>query len=372
MSYLPDKGYKRILIATFYIILAIIAIWLFVKYLIKPLLPFICAWIIALFLQPVINSACRRSKLPRRAISFILVFITLTAVISGFYFISSEIISEIRGMATDLSSDINGVISDIFAFFDSLSSKLSISDGSGNARLRGAIREFANSSVNGISAKLPSKIMAFVASLPGIIFFLLVLIVASFYMSLDFKKVNAFFGGLLPDKMRIKLRAAKDKMVKDGLRYIRAYLIILVITFLQLLCGFMLLKIPYALTLALIIAFIDILPVLGVGTVLLPWAGVLLIRHNYYLGIGLIIVFAVIYISRQIAEPKIVSVSIGLSPLVTLASMYVGIKLMGVGGIFVFPLGVIFFKNLIDCGVFKADARQNTGAQTAAKQKKSG
>ena len=138
-----------------------------------------------------------------------------------------------------------------------------------------------------------------------------------------------------------------------GIQYVKAYLMILFITFLQLLVGFLCLKIPYALTLAAIIDMIDILPVFGVGTVLVPWAALLLIQGEVYTGIGLLIVFAVIWVVRQVIEPKIVGHSIGLPPLVTLMGMYIGYKFMGFAGLFVFPLVLILFKNLNDIGVIR-------------------
>jgi predicted PurR-regulated permease PerM len=113
------------------------------------------------------------------------------------------------------------------------------------------------------------------------------------------------------------------------------------------------LKIPYALTLAALIALIDILPVLGVGTVLVPWAILLLVRGDTYTGVGLLLMFGIIWIIRQISEPRIVGHSVGLSPLVTLIVMYAGYHFMGFGGLFVFPLVMILLKNLHDICVLR-------------------
>jgi predicted PurR-regulated permease PerM len=124
-------------------------------------------------------------------------------------------------------------------------------------------------------------------------------------------------------------------------------------TFAQLLIGFLILRIPYALTLAALIALIDILPVLGVGTVLVPWAILLLVRGDTYTGVGLLLMFGIIWIIRQISEPRIVGHSVGLSPLVTLIVMYAGYHFMGFGGLFVFPLVMILLKNLHDIGVLR-------------------
>ena len=111
----------------------------------------------------------------------------------------------------------------------------------------------------------------------------------------------------------------------------------MLITFSILLIGFLILKIPYALLLALLSAIVDMLPVLGVGTVLIPWAAVLLLQKNYYLGFALLILYAVCVLVRQVAEPKLIGKSLGLHPVLTLFATYVGFELFGVIGMLLAP-----------------------------------
>lgn len=189
--------------------------------------------------------------------------------------------------------------------------------------------------------------MGIVSSLPGLILSFVVLVTATFYMCADVAGINSFIAGLFPPEKREKLFAAKKRSAADAGRYIRAYLLILFITFAQLLTGFLILKIPYALTLAAVIALIDILPVLGVGTVLIPWAGILLIRGQTYTGVGILLLFAIIWLARQIIEPKIVGHSMGVHPLITLAAMYTGFTMLGVSGLFIFPIAAMLIKNAV-------------------------
>ncbi len=125
---------------------------------------------------------------------------------------------------------------------------------------------------------------------------------------------------------------------------------ITLITFLELFVAFTVLGIKYAFLIALVIAVIDILPVLGTGTVLIPWSIFLLLIGDYYTGIALIIVYIVIAVIRQIIEPKIVGKYIGLYPLLTLVAMYTGLRVMGVLGLITFPLIIIIVKKLNDDG----------------------
>ena len=124
-------------------------------------------------------------------------------------------------------------------------------------------------------------------------------------------------------------------------------------TFAELLAGFYIFKIPYALTLASVIAIIDILPVLGVGTVLIPWGVVLLIVGKTKKAAEIFILYGIIWIIRQIAEPRIVGKSVGVHPLLTLVAMYVGYSLMGFGGLFVFPIVLMVLRCLYDIGLFE-------------------
>jgi predicted PurR-regulated permease PerM len=120
------------------------------------------------------------------------------------------------------------------------------------------------------------------------------------------------------------------------------------ITFAELFIAFLIIRIEYSFVIALLIALIDVLPVLGAGAVLIPWGIISMVFGNYSVGIPILISYAVITVVRQIIEPRIVGKFIGLPPLAALASMYIGLKLMGVIGLFVFPVGAIVVKRVLE------------------------
>ena len=124
-------------------------------------------------------------------------------------------------------------------------------------------------------------------------------------------------------------------------KLIKGYAILMLMTFLELLAGFLILRVKYALLLSLLIAVVDILPVLGTGTVLIPWGIAGLILKNTALGIGILVLYAVITVIRNFAEPKIIGKQIGINPLFTLLSMFIGIKLLGFAGVIIFPTALI-------------------------------
>ena len=133
----------------------------------------------------------------------------------------------------------------------------------------------------------------------------------------------------------------KNILVNSVFKFAKGYLIILGITFSELFLGFTVLKIKYVLLLAAVISLIDILPVLGTGTVLIPWAAVEFIMGNTAKGTSLAALYIVITVVRNFAEPKIIGKQMGIKPLFTLLAMFIGIKLFGLAGIFILPIMLI-------------------------------
>lgn len=349
MKYLPESGWQRVLVLSAYILIGTAAAYAALRYLLVPVLPFFVAWVTAMALRPAIDGICRRTKLKRRVVSFfcvlfvLLMFAGLLAVIVG------RTAEELRGLADNLMTDAADAVGDVFDYLENLRDRFPFLDGFEDRetaeRVESAILSAVEGSITSFTAKIPEAVMGMVSSLPGIVLSAVVLVMATFYMCADVAGINSFIAGLFPQEKREKLFAAKKKLAADAGRYIRAYLLILFITFAQLLTGFLILKIPYALTLAAVIALIDILPVLGVGTVLIPWAGILLIRGQTYTGVGILILFVIIWLVRQVIEPKIVGHSMGVHPLVTLAAMYAGFTMLGVSGLFIFPIAAMLIKN---------------------------
>lgn len=357
MNDLPKSGYRRVLVLAAYVLLGLALGFVLLKYLLKPLLPFLLAWGIAMAVRPTVKAICSRTRLPQKVVSFVAVLFVFLLILGLLTALCGRMVGELRELSDDLMADAAGIVEDLFDSIRSLTERLPFPDRADHPeaadRIRQAVTSMIEDTVSRFSAAIPAALMSFVSALPGILLFTVVTIVATFYMGTDVSHVNSFIARQLPASSRHYLFEAKKKLASAGIKYVKAYLMLLSITFVQLLIGFYLLKIPYALTLAAIIALIDILPVLGVGTVLVPWAAVLLIRGDVYTGVGLLIVFAVIWIMRQIIEPKLVGDSIGLSPLVTLIVMYGGYYFMGFAGLFVFPLVMILLKNLNDIGVLR-------------------
>ena len=170
------------------------------------------------------------------------------------------------------------------------------------------------------------------------------------------------YGGPLPKSWIDKSKKVLGEVFSTIGGYLKVYCKIILITFAELFLAFTIFnmigfEISYPFVLALIIALVDILPVLGVGTVLNPWALWMLITGDYGFALALFITYLIIFVVRQFIEPKLVSKQFGIHPLITLMAMYAGLRIIGLAGLIIGPiilmvLKCIFAKQL-DRGLFK-------------------
>lgn len=192
---------------------------------------------------------------------------------------------------------------------------------------------------------LAGNLIAFV---PGAFLFLLTTLLSAYFIASEASALGAAGRKLLPQawEKRLKPLWRRGKAVLGG--YVKAQLYLTLVVLLLLTLGLLLLRQPNPILLALVIALVDALPVFGAGTVLIPWGLVQLLRGNTPLGVELLLLYAVIAVSRAFLEPKFLGHQIGLSPLLTLISLYAGYRLFGVVGMILVPIGVILLKQLYD------------------------
>ena len=189
-----------------------------------------------------------------------------------------------------------------------------------------------------------------VAALPQAMLFCATTALALFFTSAAYPRLMAFFRRQLTPRALSTVRGVKASLLTTMAKWLRSQCILVAITFFQLLAGMLLIRQPYALLLAALIAFIDALPVFGTGTVLLPWAALCCLAGSFPKGIALAALYLVIWLVRSIMEPKLMAKSAGLPPLPALAAMYVGFCAMGVAGMILGPILLLLVKQLHDGG----------------------
>lgn len=352
--YLPEKGYQRILVLTFYVALGILISYFFFRYLFIGLLPFFLGWVFAYLMQPALNFLHKKAHIPKKLSMIVIVLMALAVLSFLVFLIFNRIVVEFNSIYdrityyTNNMSDITGKITNwidrVFADMPFINSNDIVDNFIAN------IDSNLMSLLQTTSPFLVSFVKSIVTTVPYTLVFILITVIATCYLAIDFKRVNAFVTAQFSDKPRQLVIEVKNQFFSTTFKYFRAYMLLMLITFTELFVGFSIIGIDYAFLLALLVALIDIFPILGTGTILVPWILIELLNHDYRTGIALLVLYGTITLVRQIIEPKVVGTYIGLYPLVTLIALYLGVRIMGLGGIFVFPILAIIIKNLNDKG----------------------
>ena len=187
--------------------------------------------------------------------------------------------------------------------------------------------------------------------IPGIFMNLVIMIIATIFLTMDFQQVSQFLLRQIPERQKAFLFEAKGYFGKTMLKCLLSYVLIFFITFLEIWAGLALLRVPYAGMIAMVVAVLDILPVLGTGSVLIPWGILAAVNGNWKMAVGILVLYLVITIIRNILEPKLVGQQVGLHPVLTLAGMLLGLQFAGLMGMFGVPLLLAFVKHLNDKGM---------------------
>ncbi len=338
-------------------------LWLIFKYVLVVFLPFLLAWGLAFLVHPVAARLSARLHLPRKLCAAVLMTLLLLVLVFLTMLGINRLIFESEKLLSFLAEDSAHIGETVASFFEKLASFGNGADGHKiplfeNLMKIEALRDFwenidsiiagaLSDAVKTLTRGIPSLIVAFLGRLPSFLLFLLVMLLSCFYFCLDLPRIHSACLSLLPRRWQAHVPALKKRFAGTAVRYLRAYLLLMSLTFCELFVGFSILHVSYPLLLALVVAVVDILPVLGVGSVLIPWAAVeLLFLRNYPLGFGLAILYAIVVVVRQITEPRVVAGSLGLHPLATVVAMYAGLRFLGFFGMLLGPMALILGKIL--------------------------
>lgn len=345
----------------FCLLFAVAAAYLTVRYALVVVLPFVIAWGLALVIDPIASRLARRLKLQKKPVSAFLTAILIALVLLILMWTVSRLISEAERLLEWLAADSGRLGESIASIFDRLTSM-------GDRRIPlienlmkieqfrevwenidKIVAEAISSGVSALTRGIPAAVINILGSLPSIAIFLIVTVIACFYFALDLDAIHSAVISILPHKVSRTLPIIKRKLGETVAKYLRAYILLLFLTFCQLFVGFSIIGVPYPLLIALLVALVDILPVLGVGSVLIPWSIIeTVFFKDIYTGIALLILYIIVTVIRQITEPRVVAGSLGLHPLVTIISMYVGLKVFGLFGMILGPMAALatraFFK----------------------------
>lgn len=381
-SFIVNIVYFAVILAVFYLVF---------KTFFGILVPFIVAFLVAAMLNRPVRFITGKTPLKRGATSTVLVLLLLAVVAGLFSLIGMGLFSRIKGFYDYILTRLQNItglaewLRDwLLGTISFLPEKLRLSASDSITSFFNEIIEngFANISLGSVSIDWSSLITKgggvikdTVIQIPSVAVACLITVVSSVFMLTDFDAIRAFILRQFNANHRGKLVEAKRIAVSTAKSMAKAYSLIILITMTELSIGLYILKLcgvydsDYIILLALVIAIIDIIPVLGTGTVLIPWAVYSFISGAVGMGVGLVIIYAVIMVIRQVIEPKLVAGQAGLSPIVTIMAMYIGTKAIGVLGIFILPFIAILIKQFNDAGIihlFRSPEEADVAEKTAA------
>ena len=408
---------KRALIINVIYLAMIIAIgFLVIRYAMGVCFPFLFAFLVALVLQRPKNFLVRKTFLKDGAASVICVFLLLFVVLALVSLLGVRVFSRVQDFINYIALQLQNMeavveniqkwvlsliekapeflrntlhdsVSQLFTKINDYLASSSADTAVAATDAAVAAADSAQSSASALSGLLSgnfklswvttpiSSLLSTAKQIPSVLIAVVITLVASCFMTTEYPKVMAFIRLQFPEHRRNDIDRAKVLLKSSLGKMGKAYALIMLVTFIEMSVGLTVLRLigvfqsNYIIMIAVVTAIIDIVPVLGTGTVLIPWAVYSFITGSFGLGIGLIVIYAAITVIRQVIEPKLVAGQLGLSPIVTIAALYFGLKIFGVLGMLITPILVIMLKLLNDEGIihlWRSPARVKTEAAAAA------
>lgn len=317
--------------------------------------PFVASWVLALLAAPLCSFLEKHIKLNKKWASALIIILVLLGLAGIGYLLVTKLGREMVSFLSDapmyysyfqntvimLSEKINDMIAPISSDFGQ-----QVQAASSDLLMQ------AGKAINHLAPKGVEVMGAAAANITNGLVGTLVMILAAYFFIADREKISAQWIKVVPDDMQEQVNKIKTKVFAALGGFVLAQLKIMCVVFFILLVGLLLMKNPYALFLALLIAFLDLLPILGTGTVLLPWAVSVFLRGEFRQAVMLLVLYLICLLTRQLLQPKIIGDSMGMGTLLTLFLIYTGFKLHGVGGMILALLIGTIFMSLYRMGLF--------------------
>ncbi|MBQ7101310.1 MAG: sporulation integral membrane protein YtvI [Clostridia bacterium] len=369
---------RSVLINTAYFALIIGAFYLFMRFAFWPLFPFIFAFFAAMLLQKPVKLLTKRTPIKKGLAAFLLTMFCALFLIGILALAGTKIVTEVKGLVESVMSAFDSLPDFIMTAEKWLVSLVEKLPAALETPLTQWINNLADSLVSAAqqnpaqpsgplfsdfdfsSLKTPlSGVISTASKVPSALIAIVITFIATVFMTSDYDRIAAFIKRQLPVKKRETLTKTKNLTITTISKMLKAYCLIICITCTELFIGISALKLlgiyngGYIFTISLVTAIVDIFPILGSGTVLIPWGIVSLLMGKTGLGIGILVIYVIITVLRQYIEPKLVAGQLGLPPIATLMGMYIGLKLFGVFGMFILPFTITILKVLNDDGVIR-------------------
>jgi sporulation integral membrane protein YtvI len=318
-------------------------------------MPFVIGWIIAIIANPLVHFLEKRVKIHRKHSSAIILILVIAAIIGVAVLIIALLVKEVRELLSDLPTITKSVKTQLDVLTQAIlrfSRTLPTNIQSMINNLIEGVGNYASNISKQVEPLTVSKAGNFVQNIAEGFLGLIVIILSAYFFAAGRNDISAKLKKHIPSQITSYWNLIFDNFKAAFGGYFKAQFKIMLVITIIMFFGFEILKVGYSFLFALGIAFLDVLPVFGTGAVLWPWAIIDMLTGNYIRAIGLVIIYLICQVLKQILQPKMVGDSIGLHPLATLFFMFVGYRFYGVFGMIIgIPIGMVLVK-LYRIGLF--------------------
>ena len=347
--------YWKILVNLLVAVFTIVCLCVIFPKILVFFMPFVVGWIISMIASPLVRFFEEKIKLKRKWGSAFVIIVVIALVVLVLYLVGSKLIEEGMGllgalpeMWDSMKEDLAGVGESLDGLFE----KLPLDTQQAIANLGNQVGEFMAGLFERIGTPTITAAGNFAKQLPSVLIGIIMCLLASYFFVADRYLIGSWIRKYTPASIMSRYDMVRRSILKSVGGYFKAQLKIEVWMYLLLVVGLSVLRVDYVLLIALGIAFLDLLPFFGTGTVMVPWALIKIFSGDYKMAIGLLIIWGGGQLARQIIQPKIVGDSIGVAPIPTLFLLFIGYKLGGViGMIIAVPLGMLL-STMYQEGVF--------------------
>lgn len=339
MKFISLKTLRSLCIDLIIFLIPVALLWNALPFILRILSPFIAGYLLFLAANPLNKRL--KNILPGGICAFISLFLISAAV----FFILRALILHLAAEITDFTQGSGMLYSDAIPFIRG--KMAAVRNGKEYSELFTTLIEAFRSQLTEALTVLSSAIFGFAKNIPSMLISVFASVLTAFFLLKDDSFIRLSLLKFFGDKACQRFSAIKKSFLDVTVSYLKAQLIVESIIFAVLLSGFYYLKINYALLLAFFTAIIDAVPILGTGTVLIPLSLINFFSGHLVSGWGLLILYGLAILTRQLCEPKIIGNKLGIHPLLTVFALYTGMKLFGVAGLILGPITAIFIKNLL-------------------------
>ena len=325
---------------TILLVAGFLGVWLFFRYLLPFFLPFLVGLLLALAAEPAVG-LFRRLKLPRWAATGLGVSLTLLLLVTLVGILGAALVKELgvlAGRLPDLQSTTQQTADRVRIFLENAADRAPQSIQPLLDRSVNRLFSSGSAVLEQATVRLPGAISSFLSRVPDGALGAGTGILSGFMLSSRLPRLKAALQARIPEKIRMRLFPMLRQSKTALLGWLKAQCKLAGITYGITTVGLLILGVPFAPLWALLVALVDAVPLLGTGTVLVPWALVCLLQHQHLRSIGLLCIYGCALLTRTALEPRLVGRHLGIDPLVTLLFLYIGYRFWGIFGMLLAPM----------------------------------